>query len=268
LAVGGSRRVPGVIALTGEAAFRVGAGKVRIGTVESAAIPLGLTMPEAGMVALPETAKGEIASDAAPAIIEQLASCDALVFGPAMAGSDDLADLVEAVLGTPRANVALVLDAAVMTASPGREPLLATYDGRVVMTPNRDEMAGMLAVDRADIDEDPVRTARAAAARFGAVIVLKDRETFIAAPSGQAVRFESPCAGLGTAGSGDVLAGIIGGLLARGADPLAAAAWAVWLHGQAGAAVSRRIGETGFLARELLPELPRLVCEHSPDHGS
>lgn len=260
LAVGGSRRVPGAIGLTAEAALRVGVGKVRIATVDCVAIALGLTLPEAGMVALPENDLGEIAGDGAPRILDQLGSCDTLVFGPAMAGSADLPALVKGVIGAPREGLSLLLDAAPMiSCGNGLEPPLAAYGGRVIMTPHHGEMAELLGRAPDDIARDPAGAARTAAARFAAVIVLKARETFIAAPDGEILCHQSPCVGLGTAGSGDVLAGVIGGLLARGAAPFSAAAWGVWLHGQAGVAASARIGAIGFLARDLLPELPRLA---------
>jgi NAD(P)H-hydrate repair Nnr-like enzyme with NAD(P)H-hydrate dehydratase domain len=123
----------------------------------------------------------------------------------------------------------------------------------------------LLGCERREIDADPVSSASTAAARFGSTIVMKDSETFVASPAGHLVVHESPCVGLGTAGSGDVLAGLIGGLLARGASAFDAGAWGVWLHGQAGAAASRRYGAIGYLARELLAEVPRLIGAN-PSH--
>jgi hydroxyethylthiazole kinase-like uncharacterized protein yjeF len=260
LVVGGSRRVPGIIGLTAEAALRVGAGKARIATVESAALPLGLRVPEAGMVALPETAPGEIAAAGAPLILEQLGSCDTLVLGPAMASTADLPQLLGQLLGAPREGLSLLLDAAPMTAcADGLEQLLADHGGRVVMTPHHGEMAQLLGWERERVAREPEQAALAAADRFHAVVVLKDRKTLIASPDGIVLHYASGCPGLGTAGSGDVLAGVIGGLLARGAEPTVAAGWGAWLHGAAGLAAAERIGPTGFLARELLPELPRLI---------
>jgi NAD(P)H-hydrate repair Nnr-like enzyme with NAD(P)H-hydrate dehydratase domain len=78
-------------------------------------------------------------------------------------------------------------------------------------------------------------------------------------PSGDAWKYTGGAPGLGVSGSGDVLAGIVGGLLARGADPLNALLWAVWLHGEAGAALVKKIGPIGFLAREIADELPALL---------
>ncbi|WP_420139590.1 NAD(P)H-hydrate dehydratase [Sphingomonas sp.] len=259
-AAGGSRRVPGALALTAQAALRVGAGKVRMGTIEAAAIPLGLVMPEAGVVALPEGADGELGADAAAGINEQLESCDAFIFGPGMGGRSDVDRLTRQVIATPRAALTIVLDAAPLACAAGLETLIAAHQGRVVLTPHHGELAYLTGEEERAIGDDPERAARAAADRFGAVVVLKNARTIIAAPDGTMLVHDSDAPGLATGGSGDVLAGVIGGLLARGMAPVAAAGWGVWLHGAAGRAAAEAIGPIGFLARDLLPHLPRLLA--------
>jgi len=92
------------------------------------------------------------------------------------------------------------------------------------------------------------------------VVALKGAETYIAAPDGTAYRYADGAIGLATSGSGDTLAGIVAGLLARGAEPLHAAVWAVYLHGEAGNTMSARMGKLGFLARELLADIPRVMA--------
>ena len=94
------------------------------------------------------------------------------------------------------------------------------------------------------------------------MVALKAGETVIATPDGALLLYPGGGVGLATGGSGDVLAGIIGGLLARGAAPLVATAWGVWLHGEAGRRLGERLGPIGFLARELLAEIPGLM--HRP----
>ncbi len=101
--------------------------------------------------------------------------------------------------------------------------------------------------------------AREAAARLGAIVVLKGAVTIIAAPDGAVFHNTAGNSGLGTSGSGDALSGVIAGLCARGADPLRAAVWGVYLHARAGDALARRVGHHGYLARELLPEIPSLL---------
>jgi len=128
------------------------------------------------------------------------------------------------------------------------------------MTPHHGEMERLTGIAVDEIACDPLSHALQAAERFGAVIVLKADETVIASPDGRALIFRDGCAGLATGGSGDVLAGIIAGLAARGADPLCAAAWGVWLHGHAGRAAELLRGPIGFLARDLIGEIPRLMA--------
>lgn len=109
------------------------------------------------------------------------------------------------------------------------------------------------------IERDPERYARDTAKRFGAIVALKADETIVAAPGEPSLVYRSQAPGLGTAGSGDVLAGVIGGLLARGAEPRVATAWGVWLHGEAGRAASSEIGPIGFRASELAAYIPALL---------
>ncbi len=114
-------------------------------------------------------------------------------------------------------------------------------------------------VSKHQVQAAPLQIAREVAARLRAVVVLKGAVTIIAAPDGRAFHNTAGNTGLGTSGSGDALSGLVAGLCARGADPLRAAIWAVHLHARAGDALARRIGHHGYLARELLPEIPRLL---------
>ena len=94
-------------------------------------------------------------------------------------------------------------------------------------------------------------------------MVLKSADTIIADPSGELLRYPGKAPGLGTAGSGDVLAGVIGGLLARGVEPIVASGWGVWLHGAAGEAAAAESGPLGFLARDVLPHLPAVIAKQA-----
>jgi ADP-dependent NAD(P)H-hydrate dehydratase len=151
-----------------------------------------------------------------------------------------------------------ILDAAAMAALNGSA---ARQPGGLILTPHAGETAHLLDADEDTIAADPVRAAREAAGRFSAVVALKGAETHVAAPDGAAYVFRGGTIGLGTAGSGDVLAGIIAGLTARGAAPVQAVVLGVHLHGAAGTRLARAQGPLGFLAREILVELPRLLTE-------
>jgi hydroxyethylthiazole kinase-like uncharacterized protein yjeF len=125
----------------------------------------------------------------------------------------------------------------------------------LILTPHRGEMAALTGCRKDTVDDEPLAVARHVAARFRAVVALKGAETFVVTPDGQAWRHESHTPGLATSGSGDVLAGIIAGLLARGCSPAQATVWAVAVHAAAGERLAQRIGRLGFLARELADEV-------------
>ena len=258
-AVGGSRKVPGALQLTAQAALRVGAGKVRIGTIDAAAIPIGIAMPECGVIALPEGEDGEIGPAAAPAIAEQVETCEVLLFGPGMGGRSGVEALTRRVIDRPRTGLSILLDAAPLACAGGLEGLIRAHGGRAVLTPHHGELADLTDQSEETIAANPEKAARDASARFGAVVVLKHARTIIATPHGEALVHDSDTPGLATGGSGDVLSGIIAGLLARGAPPLVAAGWGVWLHGAAGSAAAEEVGPIGFLARDLPRHLPRLM---------
>jgi NAD(P)H-hydrate repair Nnr-like enzyme with NAD(P)H-hydrate dehydratase domain len=137
--------------------------------------------------------------------------------------------------------------------------MLRPLQGRVVITPHAGEMASLLGISKQQIERDPPRIARQAAARFGVVVALKGAESWVAEPGGALFRYSGGSVGLATSGSGDTLAGVIAGLAARGATPTIAALWGVYLHGAAGQVLARRMGRVGFLARELLAEIPSLL---------
>jgi hydroxyethylthiazole kinase-like uncharacterized protein yjeF len=258
LAIGGAQRLPGAIRLTGEAALRAGAGRVRIATLQSHVAMLGMCFPEAGIVGLPER-DGELMPGPPGLLAEQVAAHNAVVLGPGMANKDAAARLIETLARSPAADTALLLDAAAVACAGPLRDQLSGYSGRLVLTPHEGEMAALSGLSEDEVVADRSRVARDIAARFGAVVALKGGETIIVSHSGEMLHFRSNCTGLGTAGSGDVLAGVIGGLLARGADPFLATAWGVWLHAEAGHACATKVGPIGFLARELLGEIPGLL---------
>jgi hydroxyethylthiazole kinase-like uncharacterized protein yjeF len=260
LAAGGSLSVPAALLLTGEAAFRAGAGKVQLATVEPATLGLGLRFPEAAVLPLPVNDDGELAGDAGKAIATMVARCDAIVLGPGMGAKADAATILTGLLqgGAP---APLLLDAAMLEAAGNAHQAVAGYDAPLVLTPHPGEMAALMDCDEDDICAD---LAEAAADRFGATVVLKSPETWIATPGQPTLTYPGGGPGLATGGSGDVLAGIIGGLLARGAKPHVAAAWGVWLHGEAGRLLADRVGHVGFLARELPPLVPGLMEASAP----
>ena len=257
LAIGGCQTVPGGIQLTAEAALRAGAGKVRVATIAGAAVAVGVAMPEVGIISLAEDPAGEI-GDPALAVAE-LDRFDAIVAGPAMADATAAGRLVDGLVGGEAGSAALVLDAAALMACGTRGALLKGCPRPLVLTPHVGEMAAMLECEAGQVNADRAGSVILAAERFGAVVALKGAMTLVAAPGGSLHAYAGGGVGLATGGSGDVLAGLVAGLAARGADPLRATLWAVWLHGEAGRRCAEQMGPLGFLARELLAHVPALM---------
>ena len=242
LVVGGSIEVPGGAMLAGLAALRAGAGKLQIAAEPAVTLPMAVQIPEARVFGW-EAAR----------VLTALEGCAAALAGPGMVEEKGAEVIVRSILDHP-GKQPLVLDAAAMAAA-------ARTARPLVITPHAGEMAKLLDVAKDQVESDPVRFARDAAERLGAIVVLKGATTHICEPGGRILRHTQGVFGLATSGSGDVLAGIMVGLLARGAGPLAAAAWAVSIHANAGALLSKRIAPIGFLAREILDEIPGLLAQ-------
>jgi hydroxyethylthiazole kinase-like uncharacterized protein yjeF len=262
LVVGGERENPGGLLLAATAALRAGAGKLQLATVEPIALAIGIAIPEARVFALGETKHGAIAPSAGGEVVRLANGVDALVLGPGMIEETSATGLTRAVLAAVD-GPAVVLDAGGFPYLAANPDALLRLDGRAVITPHAGEMATILGVDKEEVERAPLATARRAASELGAVVALKGPETFIVSPDGEAYRYAGGSVGLATSGSGDVLAGIVGGLLARGATTPHAAAWAVYLHGEAGNALAAARGRIGYLAREIPHEIPWLMQQLS-----
>ncbi|OAN58920.1 NAD(P)H-hydrate dehydratase [Sphingobium sp. TCM1] len=257
LLVGGARFVPGALALTGEAVLRAGAGKLQMATVDSVASALGVLVPEAAMIGLPMREDGEIAKDGVGVLADLVPQCDLLLVGPGMSATAETGLFVRGLLAL--SPPAMLLDAAALTCTSLTELANAARKLPLILTPHHGEMARLIGRDPQAVAADPVHMVCQIVEQTGAYIALKGPETWIGGPGMPIIRFTGGCPGLGVGGSGDVLAGIVGGLLARGAAPIVALGWGVALHGAAGQLAAAEIGEIGFLARELLPLVPRLM---------
>jgi len=255
--IGGCTRVPGGLLLTAEAALRAGAGKVQVATARSTALALGVAMPEIAVFPIDEDHEGEIAC-LHDGLDEFIARSDAIVVGPAMSGAKAAGTALDRLLAA-KDGPALVVDAAALMELPSRAAALAARKTPAILTPHIGEMAAMLDCDAAAIEADRPSAVRRAAETFGAVVTLKGSTSLVGDRDGALFAYAGGGVGLATGGSGDVLAGIAAGLAARGAPPLEAALWASWLHGEAGRRCAMEIGPLGFLARELLLQVPGLM---------
>jgi hydroxyethylthiazole kinase-like uncharacterized protein yjeF len=257
LVVAGSSNYVGAARLAAEGCYRAGAGLVTVACTASVQAMLAPSLAEATWLPL-DSDGGAIASASVGSISEQLAAYDVLLIGPGLGQADGTAELVRGVLSEVPDNVrACVIDADALNA-------LARIDGwhrlgttpRVV-TPHPGEMARLLGSTIAAVQDDRLGVATRAAAEWASVVVLKGAHTVVAAPDGRAAISPHVNPVLASAGTGDVLAGAIGGLLAQGLAPFEAAACAVYLHGFAAEELDAELGDRGLLASDLLRQLPR-----------
>ena len=254
LVIAGSRDMPGSPLLTATAALRAGAGKLRIATAASAATPVGIAMPEALVVGLAEGDDGGFVGSAVTKLSDEAAKVDAVVAGPGMEQNDACARIAEVLL---RSDARIALDAALLHSL---EPLPDQVRRHApILLPHGKELASLLDVDAEEVEREPVRSGVRAAQLYRSVVLVKGVASHVVTPDGSAWRYAGGAPGLGVSGSGDVIAGIVGGLLARGAEPLSALLWGVWLHGKSGARLATKVGPIGFLAREIADEVPALL---------
>ena len=261
LVVGGSRQIPGAVLLAGTAALHTGAGRVQLGTADSAAVQLAIAFPEARVIGLAEDECGELAPKAWELIEDELRACRALLLGPGMRQHAMADGLLPRYAEVGRGLT--VIDAAALRIFAGRASPVQGVRGEVVVTPHAGEMAEMWGCSREHVRQNALVISREAARAWGAVVVLKGSETIIATPEGHAFLNTAGNSGLATAGSGDVLAGLIAGLAARGAPAVQAAVWSVFIHAKAGEALAASLGPLGYLARELSPCIPKIVASLS-----
>lgn len=260
LVLAGSPEMPGAAVLAGVSALRAGAGKLQIATVERVARGVAVAVPEARVFALPQTRGGAVAAAGVEGIAEYVGAARAVLVGPGMVDEAATARLTRALLPRLGGASLLVLDANALNVLADEPGLLKPLGGRAVLTPHATEMSEITGEGEDSIKADPAGAARRAAEKFGAVVALKGRETFVAAPGrAEVYRNRAGNVGLATSGSGDTLAGLVAGLAARGADALLAAVWGVHTHALAGERLARRVGPLGYLARELPDEFPAVI---------
>jgi NAD(P)H-hydrate repair Nnr-like enzyme with NAD(P)H-hydrate dehydratase domain len=238
LVIGGARKTPGAALLAGVAALRAGAGRLTLAVADSVAVSLAIALPEAGVLGLPETTAGTVVGSAAGSLAAELETADAVLVGPGLDDKDQTTALLRELLKATTGNQpCFVLDAFALASLPEVEdlhrqlPEVADKYHAVV------SCQGVIA--------EPRSSGRAA----GSVPSLWEITT--------------GHSGLGTSGSGDVLAGAITGLRARGTGNAQAACWGTHLHAAAGDRLASRLGGLGYLARELNEELPPLMMELS-----
>ncbi|CAI9413505.1 NAD(P)H-hydrate dehydratase [Nocardioides sp. T2.26MG-1] len=259
LVLGGSASTPGAALLAGLAALRAGAGKLAVATVGSAATALAVAVPEAQVVGLLEDEEGRIDPRAAAEVVDRAEAADAVLAGPGLEDPDRADALLAAVL--PRLGVPVVLDALGTAYLTKRPDGLRHLHGRAVVTANPTELAHLAGQGECGTRQERLEAAAGVARRSGVVVLVGAEDKLVLDPAGRSWVVEGGGPGLGVSGSGDVQAGIVAGLLARGAEPAQAAVWGAYLHARAGERLAGSIGHVGYLARELPPVIPTVLGE-------
>ncbi len=258
LLTSGSSRYRGAAQLAAAGALRIGTGLVTLASTERVIAAAAPALPECIYLPLGESVTGTIAASSLPALLAAAEGSTALAVGCGLAQSPDTAALV---LGLAKhAGCPLLVDADGLNLLAGQLDLLKGRAFPTVLTPHPGEMARLCGCTTAEVQAAREDSACGLARRTGCVVVLKGRGTLVAAPDGRC--FYNTCGGPGLArgGSGDVLTGLIGGLLAQGLAPLDAAVCGVWLHGTAADACAARRGVISMLPHELLDDLCTLLA--------
>jgi NAD(P)H-hydrate epimerase len=253
LVAGGSRGLTGAPCLAAEAAQRTGAGYVTACVPASLQTIFELRLLEAMTRGLPDE-DGAHTAAGADAVLQMSERGGALVVGPGLGRSAGAFAFARALVA--RAEVAVVLDADGLNAHAGELGLLAARRAPAVLTPHEGELGRLLEVDSAQVAARRLEHARRAAAAAEAIVVLKGDDTLVAEPGGLVAVSPGATGALATAGTGDVLSGVLAALLSRGMEPFAAACAGVRLHARAGVRAARERGVDGVIARDVVEALP------------
>lgn len=259
LVVAGSIDYPGAALLTALGAMRAGAGLCRVAAAESVVERLSARVPEITWMALDEEAPGLIAPAGWRRITAEAAAFDAAVVGPGLGRQPATQRRTRQLLAALR--IPTVVDADGLNALAVASRWWQGLPGTLVLTPHPVEFERLTGAEAPDADDDAGRATAAAdaAERWGQVVVLKGANSVVAAPDGNVLASRVATPALATAGSGDVLAGAIGALLAAGLSTRDAAACGVAAHGTAGLLVAERVGRAGAMATDIAGHLPEAL---------
>jgi NAD(P)H-hydrate epimerase len=256
--VGGSRGLTGAPSMSALAAMRAGAGYVTVAAPRSLEPAFGVRLLEAMFVGLPEE-DGALSREARAAALAAVDRADAVVLGPGLGRADGAKELVHEL--AQRIDVPLVIDADGLNALADELDELRHRPWPTVLTPHAGELARLLGVESSAISRARLEHARDAAARAKALVVLKGDDTLVASASGSVAISPGDAPALATAGTGDVLSGVVGALLAKGLSPAHAACAAVYAHVLAGRRAAAPHGPDGVIASDVIAALPAALAQ-------
>ena len=257
LTVAGSLGMVGAAVLAAKAALRTGVGLSVLATPRS----LVAHLPPQELICrpLPESDAGSISHEALPLIESEMEKADAVVLGPGISQDKQTVRFVQDIV--TKITRPCIVDADALNAIAQNVECWPAEAGRFVLTPHPKELSRLMGVSTQEIQSNRIAAANKAAAKFGCVVVLKGARSVVASPEDEIFINSTGNAGMATAGSGDVLSGVIGGLLAQGLGPLSAAVAGAYIHGAAGDLAAEELGEDGTIAGDILTFVPSVLAK-------
>ncbi len=262
--VAGATGLTGAAALSAYGAQRIGAGLVTVACPESLIPIMSVKLTEPMTAPVPEVEGGFLSLKATGRILHLTTNVNSIVIGPGIGRHRETGQLLRELL--TKLTVPMVVDADALNLLGGQLDIFKALRAPAILTPHPGEAAWLLKTTINEVEQNRVKVAKHIAQGYNVTVVLKGRFTVIANPQGEVRINPTGNRGLATGGTGDVLSGIIGGLLAQRLSPFDAATTGVYIHGLAGEKASRRLGPDGLLAGDLLPYLPRLLRQLRENH--
>jgi hydroxyethylthiazole kinase-like uncharacterized protein yjeF len=267
LVIAGSINYIGAAYLACSGAIRAGAGLVTLATTYSLQPILASKLTEVTYLPLPESSPGIVSPQAAGLILRELSNYNVLLMGCGLGQNPQVIEFLKSVLFQENVDLPpLVLDADALNTLAGISGWWQQLGNDVILTPHPGEMARLTGLSVNEVQADRVGVARKSTLEWHKTVVLKGAYTVIGTPDGQIKISPFANPGLASAGTGDVLTGVITGLVAQGLTLADAAACGVYLHGNAGEMVREKLGDAGMIASDLLPLLP-LVIKRLKENG-
>ena len=260
LLLSGSIGLSGAAALCTMGALRVGAGLVTLALPKSLHYPMAEKLTEAMFLVLPETKEGSLSLLALPEIVRAIQRMDAVGIGPGLSQQSQTKELIRQLL--PAVTKPLALDADGLNALADDIGLLKKLSLPIVLTPHPGEMGRLIKLSAEDVQRDRERIAQEFAKKYRVVLALKGHRTVVANYDGTLFVNETGNPGMATGGSGDVLTGMITGLLGQKLSLFDAARLGVYLHGLAGDLAAKERGEIGLIASDLVDRIPLAIRKY------
>lgn len=254
LCICGSYGMAGAAIMAGKAALRCGIGLLKIAVPKSIYPVCATNILESVYYPLEETSNGVISSKNTDFLLEMCEKSSAVLIGCGLSVCDDTKNLVQSVI--TNCEKPLVIDADALNCICNKPEILKNLKAPAIITPHPGEMARLLHSTPKTVNSNRENTAIDFAKKFGVVTVLKGAGTIIASPDGEVYINHTGNSGMATGGSGDILSGIIGSLLAQGASPINAAAAGVFLHGTIGDLAAEKLGKISMLPTDMIDMIP------------